>query len=413
MLAAAAWLGKFEMREKFFSRGANGSLFTFPSPPINFSRMRTDGGASEELRALRDEVKRRIDYRTFYLRYCPEARASGARLQSLCPIPAHAHSGKGHPSLSIDLQQGLFNCFSRDEGGDAITFYELMHGVSFARAVRELARELGLDGRKGRRPSLASASAPDASETESFEPLDAEQTANVCARFLEICRAEDQLEGTAYLARRGIDASIARRAGITYFPRRAYRRVMRRMSDSFPVETLLRAGLFNRKEHLTFYHHRLLFPFYVGGRPVYLQARTTAAGVEPRWHNMRGPVPALYNTDALETLQSGAVVYLVEGFTDTLTLLTHGFLAVGLVGAGGLKEEWLAPLGRFRVVAALDPDAAGRRAAARYRELFQARGLRLAVIELPSDINDLFRHRPAAALELELLTERALEEARQ
>ena len=373
--------------------------------------MKKDGGAPEELRELRDEVKRCIDYRAFYLRYCPEARQNGARLQSLCPIPAHAHSGKGHPSLSIDLQQGLFNCFSRDEGGDAITFYELMHGVSFARAVRELARELGLDGRKGRRPSLASASAPDASEAEgeSFEPLDAEQTATVCTRFLEICRGEDQLEGTAYLARRGIDAGTARRAGVTYFPRRAYRRVMRRISNSFSVETLRRAGLFNRKEHLTFYHHRLLFPFYVGGRPVYLQARTTAAGVEPRWHNMRGPVPALYNADSLGTLQSGAVVYLVEGFTDTLTLLAHGFSAVGLVGAGGLKEEWLAPLGRFRVVAALDPDAAGRRAAARYRELFHTRGLRLATIELPSDINDLFRHHPAAALELDLLTERAFE----
>ena len=129
-------------------------------------------------------MKRCIDYRAFYLRYCPEARQNGARLQSLCPIPAHAHSGRGHPSLSIDLQQGLFNCFSRDEGGDAITFYELMHGVSFARAVRELARELGLDGRRGRLPSLAAASSPDAAEAEgeSFEPLDAEQTAAVCAR---------------------------------------------------------------------------------------------------------------------------------------------------------------------------------------------------------------------------------------
>jgi DNA primase len=371
--------------------------------------MKSGGGRPEELRELRDEVKRCIDYRAFYLRYCPEARRNGARLQSLCPIPAHAHSGKGHPSLSIDLQQGLFNCFSRDEGGDAITFYELMHGVSFARAVRGLARELGLVGRKGRRPSLASASAPDVSEAEeSFEPLDAEQTAAVCARFLEICRAEDQLEGTAYLARRGIDASTARRAGVTYFPRRAYRRVMRRVSDSFSVETLRRAGLFNRKEHLTFYHHRLLFPFYVGGRPVYLQARTTAAGVEPRWHNMRGPVPALYNADSLDTLPSGSTVYLVEGFTDTLTLLANGFDAVGLVGAGGLKEEWLAPLARFRVVAALDPDAAGRRAAARYRELFAARGLRLAVVELPSDVNDFFRRLPVAGLELDLLTEAAL-----
>ena len=374
--------------------------------------MERDGGATDRLRELRDEIKRRIDYRAFYTRYCPDARQTGPRLQSLCPIPAHAHSGKGHPSLSVDLQQGLFNCFSRDEGGDAITFYELMHGVTFARAVRELARELGITGRKGRRPSLASASAPDAEAAvgESFEPLDAEQMSEVCSRFLEVCRAEDQLEGFNYLARRGIDAATVRRAGVVYFPRRAYRRVMRRMREGFALETLRRGGLFNRREHLTFYHHRLLFPFFVEGRALYLQARTTAAGVEPRWHNMRGHVPALYNVDSLRALASGGVVYLVEGFTDTLTLLAHGFNAVGLVGAGGLKEDWLAPLGRFQIVAALDPDAAGRRAAARYRELFAARSLRLAVVNLPSDVNDFFRQHTAAALELELLTETAVEE---
>ena len=116
---------------------------------------------------LRDEIKRRIDYRSFYLRYCPEARQTGARLQALCPIPAHAHSGRGHPSLSVDLQQGLFNCFSRGEGGDALTFYQLMHGVTFAGAVRMLARDLGVgEGRvRGgsdsvRRPSLAGSRPP-------------------------------------------------------------------------------------------------------------------------------------------------------------------------------------------------------------------------------------------------------------
>jgi len=152
-----------------------------------------------------------------------------------------------------------------------------------------------------------------------------------------------------------------------------------------------------------------LFPFRVEGRAIYLQARTTAAGVEPRWHNMRGGVPSLYNVDALAALASGSVVYLVEGFTDTLTLLAHNFAAVGLVGAGGLKQEWLVPLGRFRVVSALDPDAAGSRAAQRYEELFAARGLTLARISLPADVNDFFRHHPAAALELALLTEAALE----
>jgi DNA primase len=376
--------------------------------------MRPEGGTPDELRELRDEIRRRIDYRSFFLRYCPGAKPTGTRLHTHCPIPAHGHSGKGSPSLSIDLSRGLFHCFSRGAGGDAFEFYERMHGVSFAQAVSRMARDLGIEDSRGRRrrTSPARAAAPDAAEETELdeEPLPQERVTAVCEKFLKVCRPEDQTEGRNYLSRRGIDARTVARARVTYFPRRAYRRVMRRMLDAFPLEELRRSGLFNRRAHLTFYRHRLLFPFVVEGRAVYLQARTTAAGVEPRWHNMRGGVPALYNSDSLSDLPSNSVVYLVEGFTDTLTLLTHGFNAVGLVGAAGLKDEWLAPLARFRVVAALDPDAAGRRAAERYEELFAARGLRLARVRLPSDVNDYFRQRAAAAVEFTLLTDVALEE---
>jgi DNA primase catalytic core len=363
----------------------------------------------KRLRELSEEIKSRIDYRSFYLRYCLDARTSGARIQSLCPIPTHSHSGKGHPSLSVDLQRGLFHCFSRDEGGDAIRFYELMRGVSFSQAIREMASELGVG--MTAQPSLAFRAAPDreALEQQEAEPLNVERMTAICERFLEACRREEQTEGMSYLARRGIDASTMLRAGLTYFPRRAYRRVMRRMLDAFALDELQQSGLFNAQAHLTFYRHRLLFPFYVEDRAVYLQARTTASGVEPRWHNMRGGVPTLYNVDALNRLPSGKVVYLVEGFTDTLTLAAHGFTAVGLVGAGGFKEEWLAPLARFRVVAALDGDAAGTRAAVRYQEMFAERGLQLAQLNLPSDVNDFFQHTPSAPLEFALLTEAAIE----
>lgn len=363
------------------------------------------------LRHLSEEIKARLDYRSFYLRYCQQqARINANRLQSLCPIPHHSHSGRGSPSLSVDLERGLFHCFSRDEGGDCIRFYELMHSVGFVKAVHEMALELGLTA-KQTKSSLIKRAAPDTEAIESQdEALPTHRLAAMCEAFLETCRNENQAEGRNYLARRGIDEKSIRQAGVTYFPRRAYRRVMRRMLEGFPLDELQRSGLFNRQSHLTFYRHRLLFPFYVEGRALYLQARTTASGVEPRWHNMRGSVPSLYNVDSLEELSSNEVVYLVEGFTDTLTLLTHGFHAVGLVGAGGLKEEWLAPLGHFRIVAALDPDAAGERAAARYQEMFSARGMRLAQLELPSDVNEFFQQRPAAALEFNLLTEAALEE---
>jgi DNA primase len=372
--------------------------------------MEQTGRNKERLRRLCEEIKSRLDYRSFYQHYCPEAmRAAGPRLHTHCPIPSHAHSGKGSPSLSVDLSRGLFHCFSRNEGGDSIRFYELMHGASFARAVREMAHELGLDDAQR---SLAFRAAPDASEPDSqaaLPPLSTERMQAVCESFLATCRREDQAEGVNYLARRGINAATMIRCGVAYFPRRAYRRVMRRMLDGFSLEELQLSGLFNARAHLTFYRHRLLFPFFIEDRPVYLQARTTAAGIEPRWHNMRGAVPSLYNADALAQLLSGEIVYLVEGFTDTLTLLAHRFTAVGLVGAGGFREEWLAPLARFRVVAALDKDAAGERATARYRKMFRARGIELARIELPTDVNDFFRRRPSAALEFALMTEAALE----
>lgn len=360
---------------------------------------------------MSEEIKARIDYRSFYTRYCQtQARISANRLQSICPIPHHAHSGRGNPSLSVDLDRGLFHCFSRDEGGDCIRFYELMHNVGFVQAVNEIAHELGLTAKQSE-PSLFMRAAPDTEAVEyQDEALSTARLSAMCEAFLEACRQEDQAEGRNYLARRGINERSMRHAGVTYFPRRAYRRVMRRVLDLFSLEELQRSGLFNRQAHLTFYRHRLLFPFYVEGRALYLQARTTASGVEPRWHNLRGSVPSLYNVDALDELSSNEVVYLVEGFTDTLTLLTHDFTAVGLVGAGGLKEEWLAPLGRFRVVAVLDPDAAGERAVSRYQEMFAARGMRLAQLDLPSDVNEFFQHHPTAPLEFNLLTEAALEE---
>lgn len=369
--------------------------------------------ARDRLRTLCEEIKRHIDYRQFFLRYCPQANVSGAQLKAHCPIPAHAHSGEGQPSFSADLSRGLYHCFSRADGGDAIRFFEQVHQIPFARAVHRMAADLGLSSAAGGGED----NAPPATDGEqppfvpaASPPLPTELMSQICGRFLEICRAENQIEGVRYLTKRGISLPVLARAGVAYFPRSAYRRVMRRLAQSFTAEQLRRSGLFNDQDRLTFYRHRLLFPFYVDGRPIYIQARTTAASTskaEPRWHNLRGNVPGLYNIDSLDRLPGGGIIYLVEGFTDTLTLLTHNFAALGLVGAGGLKSEWLAPLGRFSVALALDADRAGETAAARYQEMFAARGITCARVRLPTDVNDFFRQNPAAAVELALKTETA------
>ncbi len=375
---------------------------------MNRKRKENSHQSREQLRELCNEIKSRIDYRAFYARFCPHARFTLNRAQTLCPIPSHAHSGTGAQSLSIDLKRGLFHCFSRDEGGDAIRFYELVRAVSFSQAVREIAAELSVNSSSNQLP-LRVRAAPDVDETHAEELLDNERKAEICESFLEACRRENQDEGFNYLQRRGIKRETCERMKLAYFPRESYRRVMRRVAKDFPQADLQRSGLFNSREHLTFYHHRLLFPFYTEGQATYLQARATSARIQPRWHNMRGSVPSLYNADRLDDLTTDEIVYLVEGFTDTLTLLAHGFNAVGLVGAGGLREEWLPQLARFQIVSVLDPDAAGRRASKRYREMFESHKMQLMTLALPSDVNDYFRVRPSAGLELELMTESAIE----
>jgi DNA primase len=360
-------------------------------------------------RTLAELVKARIDYASFFLRYFPHAKVASSRIVTLCPIPSHGHSGKGQPCLSIDLSRGLFHCFSRNEGGDIFRFYELMNNVSFGDGVRAIALEFGLESvapratlKAGRRDSQSRAN-----DMQSL--VSADEMAEVCGALLEFCAMEEQAEGIEYLGSRGISSAVIENCGVRYFPQNAYSRVMAKMLKAFNREKLEASGLFNASGRLTFYRHRLLFPFFVEGRVSYLQARAIDSGVEPRWHNMRGTISSLYNLDRLTKLPSGSTVYLVEGFTDTLTLLSHNFDAVGLVGAAGFKEEWICLLGRFNVVAALDSDEAGDCAAAKYESMFEERGLKLWRLRLPVDINDYFMRNPAAPLEVALLTEAVMD----
>ena len=99
-----------------------------------------------------------------------------------------------------------------------------------------------------------------------------------------------------------------------------------------------------------------------------------------------------------------------------LQIIPHLGPLLGLIGpllAAAISwKDWQHPLSvlvLYAVVAALDNDSAGERAAARYQEMFAERGIELAQLRLPSDVNDFFQHKPAAALEFALITDDAIE----
>lgn len=66
--------------------------------------------------------------------------ANNGNAQALCPF----HDDR-KPSLSVNLKNGLWQCFGCGASGDVIAFYMKRHGCDFPMALRELARFAGLN----------------------------------------------------------------------------------------------------------------------------------------------------------------------------------------------------------------------------------------------------------------------------
>lgn len=169
------------------------------------------------------------------------------------------------------------------------------------------------------------------------------------------------------------------------------------LKAAFDGETLKALGLVTDKGRLHFWKHRLLFPFWVKGKPVFFAGRDISAqGDDRRFDNLSGSVPCPYNVDDLaEARRSGRPLFVCEGYTDCLTLTQSGRLAVALGGTQGFKPAWVADFEGLDVFLAFDGDKAGREAAQKVADLFVSEGLAAPkIVKLPDgqDVTDYFTH---------------------
>ncbi len=87
----------------------------------------------------KNEILTKLDKRSFYKAFVPSLKDNG-KVQALGLCPFHDDH---HPSLSINLINGLFNCFACGVKGDVFTFYQKIKNVDFKTALKEIARWRG------------------------------------------------------------------------------------------------------------------------------------------------------------------------------------------------------------------------------------------------------------------------------
>lgn len=131
---------------------------------------------------------------------------------------------------------------------------------------------------------------------------------------------------------------------------------------------LYKAGFSNAEiQTIGFYYHpitrRVVVPVVCNGQLVYWQARQIFGSKGAKYLSMPGG-----RQNAIPIFGTGSTVILVEDLLSALKIATAGFRSLCLMGTNLLPKIWEHLLHEEDIVVWLDPDDAGRNAAAKVRD---------------------------------------------
>jgi DNA primase len=313
-----------------------------------------------------DEIKRRVDLVEFIGR-TTRLQKSGRNFRGLCPF----HTEKT-PSFYVFTDRATWRCFgSCGEGGDLFSFVQKRDSVEFKDALRELAREAGVELSAG------------SSERRSKVDRLASAMAAAVTYYEQRLAGPEGEAARAYLTdKRGIrpDTIAAFHVGWAPDDWRGLRGYLH--GRGYSDEDMIGAGLLvepeNGREPYDRFRGRVIIPIPdERGRFVAMGGRGTQ-GEEPKYLN--SPQTELFDKGrtlfglygAADAIRAAGTVVVVEGYMDVIGPWQAGFANVVATMGTSLTENHAALLKRFarRVVLAMDPDAAGLAAAERAGGLF-------------------------------------------
>ena len=330
-----------------------------------------------------DELRSRVRLEEVVSEYVP-LKQKGKRYWGCCPF----HNEKT-PSFSVDASAQLYYCFGCHKGGTVIQFVMEMDRMEFMEAVKVLAERAHMELPQG---TGEAANRKQADERERI--LEANTLA---ARFFHSnLWSPDGAEALNYLYGRGLNDSDIRRFGLGAAPHGWDALYKALTAQGFSPETLERAGLVVRKGDRAFdmFRNRAIFPIIsaqgavlgFGGRamgdaqPKYLNTSET-----PVFNKRQG----LYALNMVKKERNLNRLVLVEGYMDTVSLRKHGVPGVVATLGTALTEEQAHLMKRYapEVWISYDGDGAGRKAALRALDIFDAENLRARVIDYPGGMD--------------------------
>ncbi|TET06148.1 DNA primase [Candidatus Dependentiae bacterium] len=312
-------------------------------------------------------------------------KKAGIYWKATCPF----HSEKD-ASFTVSPHKEIFYCFGCQAGGDIITFIEKIEQCSPLEAAHFLIERYNID-------------VPDEMTWEKQNS----QTIEKKEYYFKVCEAVAKWayqtlikshEAMDYLSKRGINRSSINDYMLGYFSggqRGIYSLIHTVKRQNIIIQDLIEANIVSENKGYIYspFEERIIFPIRdclgrccgFGGR-VFKPNDERAKYYNSRENSYFQKGKLIFGLDfAKKSIQKAGKLFLVEGFTDCVTMRQHGFVNTISILGTACTSDHLRTFARYceYILILYDGDSAGQQAIMRLTELCWQVSLELSVISLP------------------------------
>ncbi len=315
-------------------------------------------------------------------------RRTGSSYKGLCPF----HDDKT-PSFYVNPAKGVCKCFSCGKGGSAVGFIMEIEQMNYPEALRHLAKKFNIEIKE---EELTKEEVKSRNERERMLALN-DWAASFYHDYM-LNNPMGKAVGLAYFRSRGFRDDIIEKFKLGYAPDQWDALSKAALAKGFKEDVLVATSLAFKKDNGTMtdkFRGRAMFPWFslsgqvigFGGRV--LDARTK--GVNQKYVNSSDSeiyhkLQELYGLfQAKKQIAKEQLVYMVEGYTDVLSMHQCGIENVVANSGTALNDAQIRLLKRFtnNIILIYDGDEAGIHAAIRGTDMLLAQNMNVKVLILP------------------------------
>ncbi len=309
----------------------------------------------------------------------------GPRYLGLCPF----HNEKT-PSFTVTPRLGIYKCFGCSKGGDAVNFVMEHEKMSYPEALKYLANKYNIEIKEEEKT-------PEQVVAEKEEESLANVTEFAAKYFAHNLFHTEQGRaiGLSYFKERGFREDVIKKFGLGYAFEDSKSFTDHALRHGYNLEFLIQTGLTKDRGTGAYdgFRGRVMFPVYNHlGRVIAFGGRTLSSDKKvPKYVN--SPESAIYHKSKELygiNFAKNAIIqldncYLVEGYTDVISLFQAGFENVVASSGTALTTDQIKLIRRYtkNITILYDGDAAGIKAAFRGIDMILEEGMDVKIVLFP------------------------------